>query len=83
MTSDNASNMVKAFALPGMEIFQLEEDSKEHNDEDASSYDAAEKHALSLVQGKNYGDGWGSGSRSKNTMSSMCHRADCGYDSQV
>ena len=38
---------------------------------------------LSLVQGKNYGDGWDSGSRSKNIMSSMCHRADCGYDSQV
>ena len=42
MVSDNASNKVMAFALPGMEIFQLEEDSKEHDDEDASSYDAAE-----------------------------------------
>ena len=34
VNSDNASNMVKAFALPGMEIFQLEEDSEEHDEED-------------------------------------------------
>ena len=31
--SDNVSNMVKALALPGTEIFQLEEDSEEHDDE--------------------------------------------------
>ena len=43
MIIDNASNMVKPFALPGMEILQLEEDSEKHDDEGVSSYDAAEK----------------------------------------
>ena len=54
MIIDNASNMVKPFALPGMEILQLEEDSEKHDDEGVSSYDAAEKtmHCLcrSLVR---------------------------------